>query len=149
MGVPDMPTLENKNVLELRNLTVTQIKWSKPDALSLTLSDDQSCEARSRFGGFTDSHTFDRAKNITQVKVIIHKDEKWIIKIKFFSGEEKLVAVGYTDDAYVAKISGRVETFEIAVDEQLIGCELDHGTDVRGQNDFLRGVTWLKWKINS
>ena len=33
----------------------------------------------------------------------------------------------------------RVEHFEIAYDEQLIGCELHY-------DGFLRGVTWLKAK---
>ena len=56
--------------------------------------------------------------------------------------------MGYTDDA--VKIfggSGRVVAFEIAADEQLIGCELDHGTDSDGNGDYFKGVTWLKWKI--
>ena len=35
----------------------------------------------------------------------------------------------------------RNQYFEIAADEQLIGCELD--TDSDGK---LCGVTWLKWK---
>jgi len=35
----------------------------------------------------------------------------------------------------------RNQYFEIAADEQLIGCELDTGSDGN-----LCGVTWLKWK---
>jgi hypothetical protein len=38
---------------------------------------------------------------------------------------------------------GRVEIFEIAADEQLIGCELDYMGC--GFTSFC-GVTWLKWK---
>ncbi len=41
----------------------------------------------------------------------------------------------------------RVEIFEIAADEQLIGAELYHSDfDNRGI-DYLLGVTWLKCKI--
>ena len=40
--------------------------------------------------------------------------------------------------------SPRLETFEIAADEQLIGAELDYGNGCYG--DCLLGVTWLKWK---
>ena len=48
--------------------------------------------------------------------------------------------MGYTDED-VKKYGGRVESFEIAADEQLIGAELyDDG-------DWFRGVTWLKMKI--
>ena len=43
-------------------------------------------------------------------------------------------------------VCGRVITFEIAADEQLIGCELEYG-DPFNLGDFLMGVTWLKWKI--
>ena len=45
----------------------------------------------------------------------------------FYSGEERLTHVGYPEGEYVKLWGGRVETFEIAADEQLIGCELDHG----------------------
>jgi hypothetical protein len=45
------------------------------------------------------------------------------------------------DDNFV-KIGGeRREAFNIADDEQLIGCELEY------DSLFFRGVTWLKWKI--
>jgi len=46
--------------------------------------------------------------------------------INFYSGQETLVQVGYTDDD-VKKYGGRVESFEIAADEQFIGAELYHG----------------------
>ena len=143
MGVPDMPTLENKNVSELRNLTVTQIKWSKPDALSLTLSDDQSCEARRRFGGFTDSHTFDPAKKITKIEVIIHKYDSDILSIDFYHYHQALVSVKYSDDWYIEDYRGRVEVFNIADDEQLIGCKLDK---ISSNNSF-KGVTWIKIQV--
>ncbi len=93
------------------------------------------------------SHTFDPNKKITKVEVIIHKDEDYIIRINFYSGTETLVQVGY-NDADVKEEGGRMETFEIAADEQLIGAELYHGLDEDGDDIFL-GLTWLKCKIRN
>jgi hypothetical protein len=42
-----------------------------------------------------------------------------------------------------------LETFEIAADEQLIGCEFYHGPDFHGKGDYFCGVTWLKYKIKN
>ena len=76
-------------------------------------------------------------------------NEYLIIQIKFFSGEEVLCEVGIDDEILEShNIVGRVESFEIAADEQLIGCELDHGTNGFSNSDYFSGVTWLKWKIN-
>jgi hypothetical protein len=46
--------------------------------------------------------------------------------------------MGIDDDHYS---KGRKETFMIAENERLIGCEFDHGTN------YLLGVTFLKWTI--
>ncbi len=57
------------------------------------------------------------------------------MRINFYSGQERLVEVGgYNDDYDVETWGGRVETFEIAADEQLIGAELYHGE--WDNNDF-------------
>jgi hypothetical protein len=56
--------------------------------------------------------------------VIIRKFELGILQINFYSGLERLVGVGETD-SWVGDFGGRIETFEIAEDEQLIGCILD------------------------
>ena len=91
---------------------------------------------------------FDQFKKITKILTIVADDETCILQIKFFSGEELLCTVGGSDDDVKKWNAGRrVVTFEIAADEQLIGCELDHGT-MHGYQDFFLGVTWLKWKIN-
>ena len=50
------------------------------------------------------------------------------------------MAVGGSDD-YVESRAGRVEVFEIADDEQLIGCKID-----RSDLSWL-GVTWFKIKM--
>jgi hypothetical protein len=62
--------------------------------------------------------------------------------MNFYSGQETLVQVGYTDDDYVKNHGGRVESFEIAYNEQLIGCELTYC------NMYFCGVTWLKIKCD-
>jgi hypothetical protein len=80
------------------------------------------------------------------VEVIINKNEDVIIRINFYSGTETLVQVGYPYDV-VKEVGGRMETFEIAADEQLIGAELYHGPDGYGGGDFFLGLTWLKCKI--
>ncbi len=68
------------------------------------------------------------------------------MRINFYSGQETLVKVGDNDDE-VKMWGKRVESFEIAADEQLIGAELYHGGFDNNGNDCLRGVTWLKCKI--
>ncbi len=64
-----------------------------------------------------------------------------IIRINFYSGDELLVQTGLDDDDYVKEYGGRVESFEIAADEQLIGAELHYS------EYYFLGVTFLKCKI--
>ena len=45
--------------------------------------------------------------------------------LSFFHLQERLVAVGLSDDDSISKYGGSVEAFEIADDEHLIGCELN------------------------
>ncbi len=91
----------------------------------MTLSNGESCTAGS-YNKVEQSHTFDRNKKITKVECIIREYEVDIIRINFYSGQETLVQVG-TSDWRVKNYGGRVESFEIAADEQLIGAELYHG----------------------
>ncbi len=69
-------------------------------------------------------------------------DEEYILRINFYSGQETLVKVGWRNDDDVQNYGGRVEIFEIASDEQLIGCKWD--LDEKLCNI---GVTWLKMKV--
>ena len=57
----------------------------------------------------------------------MHKSEIFICQINFYHYKQRLVEEmgGYSDE-FVDKNGGRRETFEIAEDEQLIGCELDY-----------------------
>ena len=52
-----------------------------------------------------------------------------------------MVQVGYVDEG-VKQYGGRKEVFDIAADEQLIGCEISY--DV-GEN--FCGLTWFKMKV--
>ncbi len=70
------------------------------------------------------------------------------MRINFYSGQETLVKVGYPYDEDVKLWGERVESFEIAADEQLIGAELYHGEYDNDGFDFFLGVTWLKCKIS-
>ncbi len=89
--------------------------------------------------------------------MIIDRDETAILRINFYSGrntlinfysgQETLVQVGWNDDG-VKEYGGRVESFEIADDEQLIGAELYHGDYDNDGDDWFRGVTWFKCKIS-
>jgi hypothetical protein len=57
------------------------------------------------------------------------------------------VAVGCPDNETVRMFGGRVETFEIDYDEQLIGCELHQGPSSSGR-DYFQGLTFLKYNTN-
>jgi hypothetical protein len=52
-----------------------------------------------------------------------------IYQINFYSKEEKLVKMGGLSDGGGRGWGGRVVTFNIAADEQLIGCRLDEGVN--------------------
>ena len=52
--------------------------------------------------------------------MIINNEEVCIMRINFYSGEETLVRLGDRDD-WIKEYGGRVESFEMAADEQLIG----------------------------
>ena len=66
--------------------------------------------------------------------------------MNFYHHKERLVAVGEDDDDYVAEYGGRVEVFEIADNEQLIGCRLDEYGNETVSYQFT-GVTWFKMKV--
>ena len=143
----DMPTLAKMNLQELGNLSIRQVQWNVYSTLGFTLSDGQTCRAGTSWD-FVNSHVFDQSKKITKIVTTVHWNEVDIAQIKFWSAQELLCTVGYPDDGK-EPWGGRVVSFEIAADEQLIGCELEHGNqDYRGKGDYFKGVTWLKWKIN-
>ncbi len=115
--------------------------------LEITLSNGESCTAGSTYK-VNSSHTFDQNKKITKVECIIYQNEYAILQINFYSGQETLAKVGMDDQDYIKQYGGRVESFEIAPDEQLIGAELYHGDYKNNGKDYFHGVTWLKCKIS-
>ena len=72
-------------------------------------------------------------------------NEQVICQINFYSGEIRLVRLG-DDDEFVKSEGGRLESFEINDDEQLIGAELYEGDYNNMISDSFLGVTWLKCK---
>ena len=138
MSAPDMPSLANMSVKNLRNLTITQVEWNNYYSIAFTLSDGQKCKAGSF--SFLDCHTFNPSKKITRIECIIDRYENWINQMKFYHHGKRLVTVGIDDDDVKYSGAERVEVFSIAEDEQLIGCKLDHN------DDYFLGVTWIKTK---
>ena len=115
--------------------------------LRVTINNSESVKSGTFYDSNT-SHVFDQSKKITKIVTTIDKNEQYIRQINFFSGEELLKRVGWTNDKIEEKnAGGRVESFEIDADEQLIGAELYNGLDSFGKKDFFLGVTWIKMKI--
>ena len=54
--------------------------------------------------------------------------------------------MGYNDDWLMKGYANRVESFEIAADEQLIGATV-YSADYGECKDWFAGVEWMKWKI--
>ena len=117
--------------------------WHKYlETFGLILNNGQTCSAGTSV--CDKSYIFDPSKKITKIVCIDRNDEVHIAQINFFSGEDRLVAVG-TDDENAKQFCEKVEVFEIADDEQLIGCKLDQGV-LYGMNYFL-GITLIKMKV--
>lgn len=72
-------------------------------------------------------------------------NEQVICQINFYSGEKRLLRLGQYDE-FVKSEGGRLESFEINDDEQLIGAELYEGDYDNMISDSFLGVTWLKCK---
>jgi len=89
-----MTDIAEKNLEELNNLAITQVKSLGVSTLELTLNDGQSCRAGTLF---IESHKFDPKKKITRVECIIYKNEDDICRINFYSGAEILAALGGID----------------------------------------------------
>ncbi len=138
-GTIKIPDLTVQSRKKLNKISINKVEWYSIYTVGFTLSNGDHCSAGSYFK-VNESHTFDQNKKITKVECIIKNDEDYIIRMNFYSGQETLVKVGWDDDDDVKDFGGRVESFEIADDESLIGCELDF------DEDYFCGVTWLKWK---
>ena len=63
--------------------------------------------------------------------------------MNFYHQQQRLVTVGIKYKDYEER--DRREFFEIAEDEQLIGCELTKHYE--GKDYYFPGVTWMKMKV--
>ena len=104
------------------------------------MSDGQSCKVGTTYD-FNNNYIFDPAKKITRIECIVHKSECEIMQMNFYHHQQRLVAVGW-DDKFLKIAGRRREVFEIAGDEQLIGCKLEKNKD-----SCLNGIKWLKMKV--
>ena len=107
VSIPTISDFYNKSLSELRNFTITQVYWYGHLAIGLKLSDGQTCKAGDR--DFTNSHTFDPAKKITKIEVIIHMWEVCILQVNFYHHQQRLVKMGCDQD--VEDYGGRREVF--------------------------------------
>ena len=80
--------------------------------------------------------------NLTRIDVAFRKGEHNLHSMKFYGST--VVEIGYTDDMLSGQNSpddykGRVETFSLMKDEELLGCEIHHDSTKKATY----GVTWL------
>ena len=95
--VPDKARLLDKTLEEIRDLRISQVQWYANRTLGITLSDNQFCKTGT-YRDIKDSHFFDPTKKITKIECIIDNNEDWIIRTNFYSGKERLVAMGQVDE---------------------------------------------------
>jgi hypothetical protein len=72
--IPEISTLANKRIEELRNLTISKVHWNTIYTLGITLSDGKTCKAGTKYD-YKDSHSFNPAKKITRIETIVTYDE--------------------------------------------------------------------------
>ena len=141
--IPDVETLTSLSLQELRNLTISKCSWyGVITTLDFALNNGQSLRSGKKYN-FGKSHIFDPIKKISRIQCILMKYEHYILQINFYHHDERLVQLGCTDDSMYQNFGGggRIEVFEIAENEQFMGCELE------SCESFFRGVTWLKMKL--
>ncbi len=112
MSIPELARIPSKIFIE-QNLHLKTVEWFSNSTLGFTLSNGESGKAGSKHK-VNRSYTFEPNKKITRVEVIIHDNENDIIRINFYSGQETLVKVGWSNDDAVKKYGERRESFEIA-----------------------------------
>ena len=79
--VPNLSEITKKTLKQLKNLSITQVKWYPTTKFGLTTSDGQTCLAGG--DGSYRTHTFNPSEKITSVVCLIDRDEKNILKISF------------------------------------------------------------------
>ncbi len=134
---PSISTLNKMTVQELRKLRITTIEAFFPNiaTLGLTYNDGTTCKAGTQCN-YNRQFNVSGSKHICKIEIIMKRQESFIGQIIFYDNNGILFKLG--EDFYA---TGRKEIFLIASDERLIGFEIDHG------QNFVLGVTFLKWKV--
>ena len=96
-NLPDVEKLASKNLKDLRNLTISQVRWRYIDSFEFTLTDGLSAKCQYPVVPY-ESHTFNPAKKITRIECIMDLSEEYTYQINFFHHEERLAAMGKSDD---------------------------------------------------
>ena len=121
-----METLAEKTWKELRGLTISTAFWNlwgNEKYAIFKLNDGQFCQINYQDDISKFEPNFDQTKKITKIDSVMRFDDYRIIQMNFYHQQQKLFSLGMYDDYYESEGgAGRVEVFEIADDEQLIGC---------------------------
>ena len=120
----------------MRKQTIaTEITYAKIDVclrvMGLTTNNGETCKG----GDDPIVKTRKLPADIKKIEVIFQQSEAFIFQIRFYCRDNSKFKIGGTDYWN----AGRVETFTLADDEVLLGCELDH------TQQHTVGITWIKW----
>ncbi len=136
-----MAILTKKTFKELKNLNITKIEAfdNAICTLGMTLNDGSACKAGILHPNYNTCFNIDPTKPIAKIEMIMYSADNYIGQINFFDKNGgNLYKIG--EDRYA---TGRRETFLIAENERLIGCEIDYGAK------YVSGITLIKWTIEA
>ena len=92
--VTKLNSLHKKSLQELRNLAIAEVEWDyiNISRIRFTLNDRQTC----RTSYFLDKchYKFDPKTKITDVEVIINRQDDRILQINFLHEQKRIVAAG-------------------------------------------------------
>jgi len=137
ISAPYIPGLDKMKPANRKQMIATEIQYSKLEGgigltvLGLTINNGENCQ-----GGLSPIEKKRKLPaDIKKIEVIFQLSEVFIFQIRFFCRDGSKFKIGGTDYWN----AGRVETFNFADDEVLLGCEFDH------TEKYTVGVTWIKW----
>lgn len=134
--VPDL----SEPIEKLRGLKLAKIQTCNPDgdwitSLVMTLNDGQSCKAGTTYA-VNNTYSFTPSAVIRDVEIHIHASEDVISNLVFIFQDGTRKRFGA--EIYLGR--GRVETYSLGVDEQLIGAELQYS------KDYLMSISFITLK---
>ena len=107
-----MDILKLKTVIELKKLRITKVKGIYVKGFGMARSDSD------KNMGWLESYKIHEYQHISKIEVKMNEEDTQIAKITFFDQDNMLCKL--TGDKAP---KGRIETFDIAKDEQLIAFE--------------------------